>query len=401
MVELFIVLLIGILTLTFPPFVSAQAPAVEVKVFVREGCQHCKDEGAFLTKLDAQRDDVSITYFRLEDNDGRKMWDDFTARLGISKVTPITVVGTRYLIGFDKPETTGKEIVVLIEKAKSEKAVTDLSNVKEDGKFAENSTCDESGLAPCTNEPSVALTLPVMGTIDSKQYPLLILSAMLGFFDGFNPCAMWVLITFLMILIQVGNRRKMLLFAGTFILAEAVMYTLILTVWYKTWDFVRLDSIVTPAVGLVAIGGGIFFLREWHRKEIECKVMDLSKRHDTKQKLHNLAAGRFTVATFLSILGIAFSVNVIEFACSIGIPQAFTKILEINRLSSVQNAALIAIYILFYMFDDFLVFGLALWGAEKLHLTNTYARWSNLIGGMVMLLLGGMLLWNPALLLFR
>ncbi len=395
------VLLVGILALAFPSLVNAQAPAVEVTVFVRDGCQHCKDEEAFLSKLDEERDDITLTFLRLEDSDGRKMWDDFTARLGISKVTPITVVGTRYLIGFDKPETTGKEIVVLIERAKSEKTVTDLSNVKEDGKFAESSTCDESGLAPCTNEPSVALTLPVMGTIDSKQYPLFILSAMLGFFDGFNPCAMWVLITFLMILIQVGNRRKMLLFAGTFILAEAVMYTLILTVWYKTWDFVRLDSIVTPVVGLIAIGGGIFFLREWHRKEIECKVMDLSKRHDTKQKLQNLAAGRFTFVTFLSILGIAFSVNVIEFACSIGIPQAFTKILEINRLSPVQNAAFIVIYILFYMFDDFLVFGLALWGAEKLHLTNTYAGWSNLIGGMVMLLLGGMLLWNPALLLFR
>jgi len=211
---------------------------------------------------------------------------------------------------------------------------------------------------------------------------------------------MWVLVTFLIILIEVGNRKKMIVFAGTFILAEAIMYSLILTVWYKTWDFVRLDTIITPIVGLVSIVGGLFFLREWHKKELECKVTNLNQRSNTKQKIQQLATNKFTLFTFLGILGIAFSVNIIEFACSIGIPQAFTKILELNKLLPFQSASMIAVYILFYMLDDFVVFGLAFWGADHLGLTTKYSKLSNLFGGIVMVILGLLLIFKSQLLLF-
>ncbi|MDP3380811.1 MAG: hypothetical protein Q8S84_04755 [bacterium] len=39
-----------------------------------------------------------------------------------------------------------------------------------------------------------------------------------------------------------------------------------------------------------------------------------------------------TIGVFFVTILIAFSVNIVEFACSIGIPQAFTKILEMSSL---------------------------------------------------------------------
>ena len=192
----------------------------------------------------------------------------------------------------------------------------------------------------------------------------------------------------------------MMLFAGTFILAEAVMYTLILTVWFKTWDFVQMDSIVTPIVGLVAIGGGLFFLYEYRKKELACQVINLKQRSQIKKRIEELAINKFTIVTFLGVLGLAFSVNIIEFACSIGIPQSFTKILELNHLSLLQSAWYIFVYIFFYMLDDFVVFGIALYGAEKLTLTAKYTRYSNLVGGIIMIVLGILLLFRPSLLLF-
>ena len=379
---------------------STSFQKTNIVVFIRAGCLHCENEEKFLDDLENKRQDIEVTKYRLENERDRRVWEDFTTKVGISKVTPITVVGLNYIIGFDRPETTGKEILSLIEKAKEADTATNLENVTEQSGTSLTSTCDEYGLVPCSANPSFYVSLPLIGKINTQKYPLLILSAMLGFFDGFNPCAMWVLITFLIILLQVGNRKKMFLFAGTFIVAEAVMYSFILTVWYKTWDFVKLDNIITPIVGIAAIIGGIFFLNEWRKKEIECKVTNLNQRQKTKQRIENLAANPFTLFTFLAILGVAFSVNIIEFACSIGIPQAFTKILELNQLSLLQTASFIFVYIVFYMIDDFIVFGIALYGMDKLSFATKYSKLSNLLGGAVMVLLGLLMIFKPDILMF-
>ncbi len=380
----------------------AQNPSpVTVVVFLREGCTHCEAEELFLDTLVKERQDVRITKYHLENTEERTVWEDFTSRLELSKVTPITVVGDRYIIGFDNENTTGLEIRSLIDRANETGTTTDVNNPVIVSADSVSPTCPEDGSVPCEiPEQRYSVSLPFLGKINSENYPLILLSALLGFFDGFNPCAMWVLVTFLMILLQVGDKRKMLLFAGTFVAAEALMYSLILTVWYKTWDFVRLDNWVTPLVGIIAIAGGTFFLLEWRKKELECRVTNLSARKKTHDRIMKLAGDKFTILTFVGILGLAFSVNIIEFACSIGIPQAFTKILELNGLSLVQSLGYIAVYILFYMIDDFIVFGIAFYGMDKLQLTTKYSKLSNLIGGIVMVLLGLLLIFKPALLLF-
>ena len=190
----------------------------------------------------------------------------------------------------------------------------------------------------------------------------------------------------------------MILIAGLFIVAETVMYYLILNVWFTTWDFVGLDRYVTPVVGLLALGGGVFFLYEWYRADGTCKVTNSEQRSKISAQVRKLASEPFTWLSAAGVIMLALSVNVIEFACSIGIPQAFTKIIELNELSFFGSQSLMFVYILFYMVDDFIVLGLALWGAERLHLTTTYARWCNLFGGLLMLLLGSLLVFAPEIL---
>ena len=211
---------------------------------------------------------------------------------------------------------------------------------------------------------------------------------------------MWVLITFLVILSQAGSKKKMIFLAGLFIVAEAIMYNLILNVWYKTWDFIALDQYVTPMVGLLATGGGLFFLWRWHKNksaELVCDITDIETQSKTIDKFKAIVNQPITIASVLAILVIAFSVNIIEFACSIGIPQAYTKILELNMLTFMERQWYIMIYTIGYMIDDFIVFGLAIWGYSKLQSHGgKYAQLSLLIGGVLMLLLGGILIIDPS-----
>jgi uncharacterized protein (UPF0333 family) len=213
---------------------------------------------------------------------------------------------------------------------------------------------------------------------------------------------MWVLITFLVLLSQAGSRKKMIMLAGIFIFAQAVMYNLILNVWYKTWDFVALDQYVTPLVGLLATGGGIFFLWRWNKNKdaaLVCDISGIETQSKTIDKFKKIINQPVTIVSVLAILLIAFSVNIIEFACSIGIPQAYTKILDLNMLTFMERQWYILVYTIGYMVDDFVVFGLAIWGYSKLQSHGgKYAQLSLLIGGVLMLLLGGLLIINPSLL---
>jgi len=197
----------------------------------------------------------------------------------------------------------------------------------------------------------------------------------------------------------------MIQFAGLFIIAEAIMYNLILNVWYTAWDFVSLDKLVTPIVGVVALVGAVFFLRHWWKTRGQnafvCEVTDDTQKQTLFTRMQKIAAGPMTVAAVFGIIALALSVNIIEFACSIGIPQAYTKILELNDPSMIMRQIYLAIYTFFYMIDDFIVFALALWGFDRLHHTGTkYANLSALIGGVALLLLGLLLLFAPQLLIW-
>jgi len=189
--------------------------------------------------------------------------------------------------------------------------------------------------------------------------------------------------------------------AGLFIIAESVMYYLILNVWMTAFDFVGLDSIITPLVGALSVGAGGFFLYKFYKADTSCHVGDLKSKKKTMDKIKAYATAPMTIVTAIGILGLAFSVNIIEFACSVGIPQTFTKILDLNPLSWAHRQLYNGLYILFYMLDDIVIFAFALYGFDKIGLTtHKYTRFSHFLGGILMLLLGLILLIKPTLLVF-
>lgn len=370
-----------------------------VFMFGRDDCGFCKAQFKWM-----EEEGINYEYLNiLTDKNAKNLYNQVAAKHEVSKVTPITVIGERVFVGFNGPETTGQGIKAAILAAKE----SDINSIeahlerapKQDavlGGGCSDISCDAG------TSSGYVFDLPFIGIVDLKSFSLFSLSVILGIIDGFNPCAMWVLITFLVILSQAGSRKKMIFLAGIFIVAEAVMYNLILNVWYKTWDFIALDQYVTPFVGFLATGGGAFFLWRWYRNKdasLVCDITDIETQSKTINKFKAIVKQPITIASILAILIIAFSVNIIEFACSIGIPQAYTKILELNMLTFLEQQWYILVYTIGYMVDDFIVFGLAIWGYSKLQSHGgKYAQLSLLIGGVLMLLLGLLLIVDPSIL---
>lgn len=390
------------LAVSLPASVVAADPVL-VEVLERDDCGHCRDLKTFLAALEREGMDIETVYYDVRTDVGADRFARLTEKHNLSKSTPLVLIGTSLIQGFESPETTGVSIRAKIVQAENQPRLgLERYLLLESGEIEQSKGVCDSDLGGCAvpeSEPFL-VNLPFSGPTDIARFSLPTMAAVLGFIDGFNPCAMWVLVTFLIVLLQIGNRDRMFLIAGLFIVAEAIMYYFILNVWFTTWDFIGLDRYVTPLVGLLAIGGGIFFLYEWYRSDGTCKVINAAERSKIASRIKRLATEPFTWLTAVGVIMLALSVNIIEFACSIGIPQAFTKIIELNELSFLQSQGLMLLYILFYMVDDFIVFGLALWGAGRLHLTTRYARWCNLVGGLFMVLLGGLLIFAPEILRF-
>ena len=398
-------------TFIFVNVESFSATKVKIEYFGRADCKNCINLKKYLGELEQKRTDFEVLEYKIDkDPSSKKKFDEVTTKLKLVKGTPIIYIDDTIIQGFNSADTTGKEIEKLIDVAKAKDKVNTLDEYVANGDYSKissngsvctgTSKCSISGDTP---QKELIVNIPFINkTVDLSKYSLPLVSFILGSIDGVNPCAMWVLVLFLTALVAVGNRTKMIQVAGLFLLAEAIMYYMILNVWLYTWDFVGLDKIITPTVGIVGIIGGIFFIRSFvvNGDELACEVTDFEKKAKISTRIQDIAKKPFNIITALAIIGLALSVNVIEFACSIGIPQTFTKILQMNDVNFITRQFYNFLYIIRYMLDDMLVFGLALFSVNKLHLTSRYAKWANLFGGILMVLLGLMLIFKPTWLIF-
>ncbi len=375
---------------------------VTVHIFVRDECKHCHAATEFLDKVQAEKPEVKVEYYNLKESENEELFGQVTDKYELQKGTPITMIRQTLMVGFDSAETTGKLWLDLIENGSGDEVgfVDVLDGRARVMSSMAAGACDEL-LACDDKESSLVVTVPIIGkTIDTGGFSLFSLSAVLGLIDGFNPCAMWVLVMFLLLLSQVGSRKRMWQYAGLFILAQAIMYYLILTVWLAVWNFVALDKYVTPLIGLLALGSGAFFIYKWRTYKPVCDVASLKQQNKIEKKVAGLISKPLTLVVAIGIVGLALSVNIFEFVCSIGIPQAYTKILDINNLTWWGKQTYVFTYMGAYIFDDLIVFGLALYSFDKIGLTHKYSKWTTLIGGLLMLLLGVLMLFKPEWLVF-
>ncbi|MBI5414628.1 glutaredoxin [Candidatus Peregrinibacteria bacterium] len=385
-----------------PALEDVQNDTAVISMFSREKCGHCRDEKKFLAEWKKENPNFSIQILDIEKSkEAGKMFLELTKKYNLSKSTPITIVGDEIFVGFDSAENMGAKIKKAYNSKSSLLTFREAWAQKDNLRVYdyEASVCDANSTECAAT--SLIVNVPLWGPLDLAELKSpSALSFILGLIDGFNPCAMWVLIVFLLALIQIGDRFKMFVVAGIFLLAEAIMYAMILTLWFSTWNFVGLDAWITPIVGFVALGSGFFFLYEGTFSDGTCKVTSSEQKKKITNKIQAIAHSPLTIVTFFGILALAFSVNIIEFACSIGIPQTFTQILHLSVLPILEKIWYIVIYIFAYMFDDFIVFGIALYSIEKIGITHKYARASNIIGGILMLILGTLLIFAPEVLTF-
>lgn len=245
------------------------------------------------------------------------------------------------------------------------------------------------------------LHLPLIGELRTADLSLPILTVVLAAVDGFNPCAMWVLVFLIGLLMGLQDEKRMWLLGSAFLGATAVMYFAVMAAWLNLVLLLGAAVWVRVAVAILAVGGGVYYLREyWTRPETVCRVTSPGRRQRIMSALRSVVDTNRLLLAMLGIMAMAVLVNFVELLCSAGIPAVYTKVLTLSELSVGAYYAYIGLYILVFMLDDIAIFATAMLALRVTGLTGGYARYSHLIGGAVLLGIGAVMLLRPDWLTF-
>lgn len=232
-----------------------------------------------------------------------------------------------------------------------------------------------------------------MINIDYSQLSLPGLTIVLGLLDGFNPCAMWVLVFLLTLLINTKDRKKIWLIGGTFIFISGLVYYLFMAAWLNAFLFIGYLKIARIIIGVGAIIFGVINIKDAIKYRGQCKVG--KSRFKIIEKIKAILAPRALPASLLGVIFLAFTVNLFELLCSAGFPAIYTATLTMAHLPGWQYYLYLLAYIILYMLDDLIIFIAAVLTLRLLSLTHKFSFYSNLIGGLLMVILGLLLIFRP------
>ena len=386
--------LILTILLLLPISISAKEK-VNLYLFHSETCMHCQAEIEYLNNLEKEYDNLKVHLYEVDRHkDNAKTMIKVKEKLGIdSPNVPFTVIGNYYYIGFN--DGVGDGIKELVEKYSNEKETNMVKPILEDKEVPDVEMLNGE-----------IKTINVFGKeINPAKISLPVLSIILGTIDGFNPCAMWVLIFLISMLFNMKDRKKMWCLGITFLVTSAVVYLLFMFAWLGiTAQLLTKVSWFKILIALVALIGAFVNLKSFY-KSIKtgsgCEVVDDKKRKKIFQKIKRITTEKSFILALLGVMILAASVNVIELACSAGIPVLFTNVLALNELTKLQTTLYIYIYILFFLIDDIIIFVIAMLTLNIKAISTRYTKYSHLIGGILMLIIGLLMLFKPNWLMFN
>ena len=201
-------------------------PAGALVVYVREGCPHCAQAKLFLAEMQAAQPGLRV---ELRDID-----TDEAARHDLIEVSrrsgnwppgvPTFVRGERVVVGFDDAEHSGAAIRALLGDAEPGRDKVDSA---------------------------------LFGSISIAELGLPLFTLALGLLDGFNPCAMWVLLFLLSLLVRLRDRARMALIAGTFVLVSGAVYYAFMAAWLNVFLAVGMSGTLRGALACAALRVGL------------------------------------------------------------------------------------------------------------------------------------------------
>ena len=390
--------LIILLLFILMPVITLANEKVNIYIFHQYTCPHCKNALTYFGKLKAERNDINVYDYELlkeENAYNRILFNKVTEIMNIKvKSVPLIIIGNDYFIGFSdsKIETIDKLINFYKENTYKDIVGQELGIIDKDNN-------------PIINYDDKDYNVDtIFGTINLKNLSLPIITIIIGFVDGFNPCAMWILLFLITMLFNMKDKKKMWILGLSFIGTSAFMYFLFLMAWINVNNFINSIHLLQIIVGIFAVIFGITNLYRYYKERKEnngCNVIKKEKRKYVLGKITKIVESKYFFISIIGIISLAIIVNLIELLCSLGLPTMYTEILSMNDLSTNQYIRYNLLYVFFFIIDDLIIFIISMITLKSTAISTKYNKYSHLIGGIIMLIIGILIIFKPEWLSFN
>jgi hypothetical protein len=355
------------------------AAVVHLYFFASETCPHCAAGEAFLDEFAAQN--PWLVVHRHEVTRSRasvELYQRIARELGEqARFVPAFAFCERMLVGFSGPQTGA--------------ALAEALLACRRGAGGAGSP-EEAGAAP----PPEALELPLLGRVDPARVSLPVFTLVIAALDSFNPCAFFVLLVLLSLLVHARSRSRIFLVGGVFVLFSGLFYLAFMAAWLNVFLVVGELRAVTAAAGTLAVVMGLLQAKDWLSRRGPSLSLSGSARTRLFQRMRGLLQATRTSSVLLGAAALAVAANSYEMLCTAGFPLVFTRVLTLHSLPTPTYYLYLVAYNAVYVLPLAAVvgvFGMTL-GARRL--TEEQGRGLKLLSGLMLLGLGTVLLAKPS-----
>lgn len=371
---------------------AEQGPDWDIELFARPGCPRCAAAARFLDHLNKQsgwgKDGLKIRELDVSaDKVARERLAELARAAGVPVLgVPAIWVRGRLMIGFLNEETTGAQIAGLLSGA----------TVPMSSKEAAPVCQPEAATCSALEDEEAVIHSRLFGQLSVHRLGLPLFTVALGLLDGFNPCAMWVLLFLLSLLSRLKSRRKMFLIGGTFVFISGVVYFAFMAAWLNVFLFLGASLIVRLILAGLAIVIGSINIKDFFafKRGVSLSIPESAKPGFYK-RVREIVQARSLLLSLSGAVVLAVVVNFIELLCTAGFPAVYTRVLTLRHLSFWTYYLYLALYNVFYMLDDSIMLLIAIITLSHHKLQENQGRWLKLMSGAVMLILGTVLLIRP------
>ncbi len=250
-----------------------------------------------------------------------------------------------------------------------------------------------------TADGEATVNVPVLGDVDAETVSLPTFTVMIAAVDAFNPCAFFVLLFLLSLLVHARSRARMAIVGGTFVLFSGLIYFAFMSAWLTFFQVTDNIRGITLVAGLVAITIAALNLKDAFGSDRGPSLsIPESAKPGLYARMRSLVAADRYPAMLAGTVVLAVAVNSYELLCTAGLPMAFTRVLTLNELPTTTYYLYLALYNVVYVIPLLLIVAGFVYALGSRKLQEYEGRALKLLSGTMMLGLGGILVLAPDLL---